>query len=234
MSPLTLLGTIAACLLIHLAAHKSSGQPFAVNLKLSRGIMALLMVVTALFVLWRHFDLWPKIFLIEQPGLSLTSQLVSAFCGLLLADLVWLGFGLRFGAKARHDLIVHHVLGLIMCGVAFHFEAGYILILVALVSEILPVTTGIAGLGEALGRPAIKRLSSWLGLLAILVIRLPLWSFFFARILILLRTSQTVESLNWIYPFGLAILIAVTVLEVFWIRAYLRSLSSRRASAGPI
>lgn len=228
MSLLTLLGSIAACLLLHLIVHKFSGRPFAVNLKLSRGIMALLMVVAALYVLWRHFDLWPKIFLVEQPGLSLTSYLVSAFFGHLLADLVWLGFGLRFGARPRLDLIVHHVLGVIMCAVAFHFEAGYILIMVSLVSEILPVVTGISGMGEALGRTAVKRLSAWLGLLAILVVRLPLWGFFFVRILILMRTGQTVASLNWIYSFGLAILLAVSLLEVFWIRSYLRSLFSHR------
>lgn len=220
--------TIAAATLFFLALHfavrKTAALRFDVDLKLSRGIAALLLVAIGFYALYRWFPLWRQIFLVQHEPGTVASYVVALIAGHFLADFLWLAYGVWLGNEPRRDLILHHLLGIAVCAVAFYAEAGYAAIAVGMTTEMLPVATGVDGLGQARGDLRWRRAAARLGLAVLWGWRIPCWIFLFAMTSWLLRTGNAIEPLRWVYPIALAVALAVTAFDLYWTPAYLRML----------
>lgn len=207
-------------LAIHLAFHVPTRFSFAVALKLSRGVAALLLVAAGAAALVSHFPHWPQLFL-TRPG---EDPLILGVCfvlGHLLADFLWLGYGgFVLGRKQRTDLVLHHLLGVAACAAALYLEMAYTLIAVVLLSEMLPVTSGLVGCAHARADSRLERRAFVLGLGVLLGWRLPLWAFLVAVASWNLWTGGYLSETRPIYVLALVALPLVALFDVYWSRAY--------------
>ncbi len=138
--------------------------------------------------------------------------------GHLLSDFIWMGYGLvARRIIPRTDLVFHHL----VCCAAFSYslwkEVGFALCLISLVSELMPVTTGISGWGQHIGRKDIMEVANRIRLKVLIWWRRPLW-FALAAL-----TARTILSREIPEGFGLAFGIAAVgfttliFLDKYWI-----------------
>ena len=209
---------------LHWSVARISGRSFRTALKLSRGIAATMLVLTGLFVAIEWWELRRVAFLAAQPD-PLDAWPVGIFAGHLAADLFWiLGGRLVLDSRVARDLVIHHLLGIAACGAAVFFAAGYALIGVILLSEVLPVTTGLAAWARTHERSELERnvLRSSLGL--ILLFRIPLWLAIGGAFVAVLATGRA-EPIHWaVSPVLLPGLALVAALDLYWVRSYRRIL----------
>lgn len=220
MTAAGILASTALFLSIHLAFHLPGRFSFPVALKLSRGVAALLLVTAGAAALVSHFRHWPQLFL-ARPGEDPMILAVCLVLGHLLADFLWLGYGgFVLKKKQRADLLLHHVLGVLACAAALYLEMAYTLIAVVLLSEMLPVTSGLVGCAHARADLRLERRAFVLGLGVLLGWRLPLWAFLVAVASWNLWTGDYLSETRPIYVLALVALPLVALFDLYWSRVY--------------
>ena len=222
---LATLATTGVFLAIHFAVARTSGQSFRRSLKLSRGIAASVLVTTGAVTLVHWWPLWNRAFIALHTDPAETWP-VAVFAGHLTADLVWiLGGRVFLDARAARDLVIHHLLGVAGCVAAVVFGAGYALIGVVLLSEVLPVLTGLGALARTW---RLENLEHWVlraSLAAIVGFRIPLWLFVGTTLVTSLVTGIAGPIHHAVAPVALPGLALVLTLDLYWIRSYRRLLA---------
>jgi len=213
-----------AFFLVHLAVARRSDRSFTRNLKLSRGIAAAILVATGAASLIHWWELWPQGFLAEHESWT-EAWPVEIFAGHLLADLFWLGAGRVLSkSRAARDLVLHHLLGLVACAAAWGYSAGYALVGVVLLTEILPVLTGVGAWARNRRSQPLEHGVLWASLGAVALFRMPLWTFLgliFGRSLL---AGEAPAILRTVAPAVLPARLFVLVLDLYWCRSYVRLL----------
>lgn len=213
-----------AFLLLHWAMARGNRRGFRANLKLSRGIAASVLVGTGIASLVRWWPLGSQGFVAVHPN-PWDAWPVVIFAGHLLADLLWIvGGRLAVDARVARDLVLHHLLGVAVCVAALWLQAGYAVIGVVLLSEILPVLTGVGALARAWALENLERwvLSTSRG--AILLVRLPLWLALAWTFTTALLAPGAPEILATVAPVFFPGVVLVVALDLYWIRTYRRLL----------
>lgn len=214
----------AAFYLLHLAVARRSGRRFTRNLKLSRGLAAGALVAAGAATLARWWELWPVGFLAEHASWS-EAWAVELFAGHLLADLLWLGAGRVLSeSRAARDLVLHHLLGLVACAAAWGFRAGYALVGVVLLTEILPVLTGIGAWARNRRSQALEHGALRASLGAVALFRIPLWVFLAAVFGELLVSGEAPAIHRAVAPILFPALLFVLVLDIYWCGTYVKLL----------
>lgn len=210
--------------LLHLGVARASDRSFTRKLKLSRGMAAAVLVATGIASLVHWWALWPQGFLAEH-GSWTEAWAVEVFVGHLLADLFWLGAGRVLSeSRAARDLVLHHLLGLVACAAAWGFSAGYALIGVVLLSEVLPVLTGIGAWARNRRKKPLEHGVLWASLLAVAFFRMPLWTFLGVTFAQRLLAGEASALLRTVSPIVFPALVFVLILDLYWCRSYLRLL----------
>ncbi len=214
----------AGFLALHWGVARRARQSFRRNLKLSRGLAAAVLVGTGIAALARWAPLWRQGFVVEHAGLGDTWPVV-VFTAHLVADLAWLGGGRVFlSARAARDLVIHHLLGVAGCLAALHFHAAYALVGAVLVSEVLPVLTGIGAWARMRDRPGLERGVLRASLAALVGFRLPLWLLLAGTLGAALATGDATAVQRTVAPAALPAFAFVVVLDLYWISTYVRLL----------
>lgn len=218
----TFLASTAAFLLLHALVERRSarrGIPFHRALRLSRGIVSVLLVGIGFSTLAVHFDMWPRAFLAgHEPG-SLPWHLVMIICGHLASDLVWLAWG-RWARESapRRDLVVHHLVGTIACGAALYWHIGYLLLAIAMTTELMPVATGLGAWGKVRDSVPIERFAVGFSIASLLLWRLPFWVYalwIFGGGSVGERVPDLPPAVP---PIALAVAASLVVMDVHWTR----------------
>lgn len=222
---------VAACatlffLWLHaIVARATPGQAFHDQFKLSRGFGSLCLTAIGFFALWHWWPQWTQAFLARHTRDSLAFYLVCFVSGHFIADFLLLGWAAwRRGSAPRRDLVAHHLLGLVVCGIVFYYQFGYALFAVALTTEMMPVTSGIAALAPMLRRPALERLATQLRLLVLLAWRLPFWSVMMGIVLSRMLQGEPDALIALGQRVTIAAMTVVAGLDLYWTRLCLRSL----------
>lgn len=227
---LALAGAVVVTTLAFLAIHwwvaRRSRHSFRRTLRLSRGLAAAVLVATGVASIVHWWDLAPQGFVAVHPDLA-DAWPVAIFLGHLLADLLWFAGGrLALGARTARDLVLHHLLGVAACGAALWLEAGYATLGVVLVTELLPVQTGLGALARAWKLQNVEHWVLRTSLATVLLVRIPLWlalgiSFTFSWL-----APGSPAILHTVAPCFLGGLALVLPLDLFWVRSYLRLLAT--------
>jgi len=213
---LPLLPALAFFLTVHaLALRLEPRYPRA--FKLSRGVAAAVLTAIGLAALISAGSHWDRAFLYRhEPGDWMRTGLLVVY-GHLLSDFAWMAWGrLRHGIHPRKDLLIHHALGVLAYGVALLLHVGYALALIAMITEILPVTTGLHAVGQLFHAPVLTGAMERARLHILTWVRLPLWILLLlldAGILVLGRGGELVAA-HAVAAGGLAGLVA---LDIYWI-----------------
>lgn len=220
-------------LLLHaVVARRSRGAEFHVQFKLSRGLASIALTAIGFYALWRWWPLWPQVFLDRHARDSVPYLLVCVVSGHFIADFLLLLWGAwRRRSTPRPDLIAHHVIGLGMCAVVFHYQFGYVLFAVALTAEIMPVTSGLAALALWRGQAALERLATQLRLAVLALWRLPLWSFILATVAWRMAQGETDSLMALGHRFTFVSVALVMLLDIYWTRLCVKSLAPARAGS---
>lgn len=221
----TVAATLFFMLLHQMVGRRFPDQPFHLTFKLSRGIASVVLTAIGFYSLLRWFPLWPRAFLRVDPPGSDIYYLICFVTGHFIADFLLLGFGLfRERSTPRKDLIAHHVLGLFGAWVVFHYGVGYVLFAVALSTEMMPVTSGMAALAGMRANPALERLATQLRLLVLCGWRLPMWIFITAIVLRDLQFSEPDALLLLARRVTLGCMAVLVALDSYWIVLCLHAL----------
>ncbi|KAA3606691.1 MAG: hypothetical protein DWQ01_16885 [Planctomycetota bacterium] len=220
---LPLLGFTAFFLILHAVAMRwESAWPRA--FKLSRGMAAFLLTVLGFAALMAGFEHWPQAFLYHHPEDDWMRLGLLVVMAHLLSDFLWMGVGTyRHGITQRRDLIVHHGVGIVAYAFALHLRVGYALSLVAMTTELMPVTTGLHALGKKMSWDGVVQLSDRARLYLLIGFRLPVWVILFVLVS---RVLFLGEPGDLALPFSVALAgtIGLICLDVYWIRKALNNL----------
>jgi hypothetical protein len=191
--------------------------------KLSRAIPAAIMTLMGLAAVFPGIQHWQVAFLYRHdPSASFPDLLMwhgmLVVMGHLLSDFLWMFYGRATRAIIpRRDLLIHHGVCLAAFSYALWKEVGFALCLIALVSELMPVTTGISGWGQHIGRKDVMEVANRIRLAVLIWWRRPLW------FLLAALTARTILAQDVQEGFGLAFAIAAVgfttliFLDKYWI-----------------
>ncbi len=218
---------------VHIGIHRWSRRAFHVDLKLSRGIAAFLLSCMGFWGLANWFDAWRYGFLVpNEPG-TLLLACVLIVNGHMLADFVWLAIGARyFNSKPRMDLIIHHVLVVVASISAYVLDVGFLVIVIGMSTELMPVTTGLGSLGRVLGKESLEVSSMRLRLFVLWIWRLPMWIVILSVLGREVLTGTTREALSGAYPIAIGACIGLIIMDAFWSARSLEGL--RRVARGNV
>lgn len=218
-------------LFLHAAvARLSPGQAFHVQLRLSRGVAAIILTGIGVYALARWWQDWPRAFLAHDARGSAAWQLICFVFGHFVADFLLLSWGLLWrGSAPRKDLLAHHTLGIFGCAIVFGFEVGHRLFAIALITELMPVSSGVAALAPLLRRPGLERVANQLRLVILCGMRLPLWAFLTAAVLWRIAQGEPDALIAFAQRVTLVCMAVVTCLDFYWVRLCLANLRSGRA-----
>jgi hypothetical protein len=166
---------------LHVVAQGAITRHYHRAFKISRGVAAGILTIIGFTALAFSLDHWRDAFLFAQDYRD-GGRDFWMWHGLLivlahmLSDFVWMAWGfLRERIVPRLDLVLHHAVGVGAFSYALWKEMGYAICLIAMASELMPVSTGIAGWSQ---HKADRRLHDWASTtrLRVLVwVRRPLW-----------------------------------------------------------
>lgn len=193
------------------------GVRFHVALKVSRGLASVLLVVLGFATLIGYWPRWRVLFLGAHPDGSIPYHLLLFIAGHFTADLLWLAWGkVARESRPRMDLILHHLVGLIVCGAALWLELGYLLVAIAMTTELMPVATGLGGWGKVLDSVGVERAAVALSLAALGLWRIPFWAFLVTMVASG-RVAGTLTDLPpSVGPIVLAAASALVLMDFYW------------------
>ncbi len=209
--------------LFFLALHAVIGwrtrQPFLTIFKLGRGIASLILSAIGFYAIGHWWELAPAGFMgkhwLDMPA----GVLVLFILGHFIADFILLAWGWwREGARPRPDLVIHHALGLFAIWVIVHYSIGHALFLVLFTTEMMPVTSGLAGWAALKNNLALERRAQQLRLAVLVLWRLPLWLVIGGLMITNLFFLTPDPLLAVGYRFSLAFLVITLSLDSFWIK----------------
>ena len=186
--------------------------------KLSRGAAAIILTALGVAALIGGFDHWREAYIYHHADGDWMRYGLLAVYGHLLADFVWMVVGARrFGIKPRKDLIIHHALGVLGFGAALWLHVGYAIALVTMVTEVLPLTTGINAWGKRIAMEGVVRAADRARLHVLAWLRLPLWV-----LLCGLSTWTLVRGdagdLQAAYTIAAVGLVGLIALDLYWMK----------------
>ncbi len=192
--------------------------------KLSRGVAAAILTCTGIAAAVVGIQHWDEAYLYRHyPSTSLGDLWM--WHGMLvvlshiLSDFVWMIYG-RISRQIvpRTDLVIHHLVCLFAFSYALWKDVGFAVCLIALVSELMPVTSGISGWGQHKNRPDIVEKANKARLLVLIWWRRPLWlvmAFLTGRAIVLGHVGDGLGIAFGIAAVGFTTLI---FLDKYWIR----------------
>ncbi|MDA1260995.1 MAG: hypothetical protein O3A20_10290 [Planctomycetota bacterium] len=219
---LPLIGYVGFFVLLHVLALARVEPVFPRAFKLSRAAAAVVLTALGIAALISAAPHWRTAFLYRHQDGDWMRQGLLVVYGHLLADFVWMYVGLRrFKIQPRKDLIIHHLLGVIAFGVALWLKVGYAVALITMITELLPVTTGLDAWSKRIAAPGLTAAASRARLHVLAWLRLPLWLLLFAMMIhVLLRGDPgDLAPVFGLAAGGLACLVA---LDAYWIRKCLQ------------
>lgn len=194
------------------------------SFKMSRGIAAAILTGIGLAAAVVGIQHWDQAYLYHHDPSSSLGDLwmwhgmlvVSAH---LISDFVWMLYGrISRGIIPRADLVIHHGVCLLAFSYALWKDVGFAVCLIALVSELMPVTSGVGGWGQHTNRPDLIEKSNVARLRVLIWWRRPLWfimAFLTGRAILIGKVEEGLEIAFGIAAVGFTTLI---FLDKYWIK----------------
>lgn len=218
---LPVLGFTAFFVFLHVLTLSRFEPVYPRAFKLSRAGAAAILTALGTGALIGGFEHWSEAFLYRQSKDDWMRTGLLVVYGHLLADFIWMWVGARYhGIKPRKDLMIHHGLGVIGFGAALVLEIGYAFGLLTMITELLPLTTGVNAWGKRVAMPRIVTAADRARLYVLAFLRIPLWSALFVLVAIALFAdggSAVADGLQPAYWFAAIGLMGLLSLDVFWI-----------------
>jgi hypothetical protein len=221
-----ILGFTALFIFLHMLAMLRVEPGYARAFKLSRGGAALILTLLGISALVGGFAHWREAFLYRHPeGDWMRTGLLLVY-GHLLADFIWMAVGkYRYGIKPRKDLIIHHGLGMIGFGAALILNIGYAFALLTMITELLPLSTGVNAWGKRIAVTRVVEVADRARLHVLAWLRLPLW--ISLLVLVVLTLIQgTEEGMLVAYIVAGTGLVGLISLDVYWMGKCLHNTGS--------
>lgn len=194
------------------------------SFQLSRGLAAAVLTAIGLTAAVVGIGHWNEAYLYHHYPQKIAGdwwmwQGVLVVMGHILSDFAWMGYGrMSRGIIPRTDLVIHHLVVLGTFGYALWKDVGFAVCLIALVSELMPVTSGISGWGQHKERPQLVERANKARLWVLIYWRRPLWfimAFLTGRAILLGNVADGLGIAFGIAAVGFTTLI---FLDKYWIK----------------
>ncbi len=187
-----IIGFTAIFVLLHVLAILRVEPAYTRAFKLSRGGAAFILTLLGISALIGGFGHWREAFLYRHAEGDWMRIGLLAVYGHLIADFIWMAVGkYKYGIQPRIDLILHHGLGLVGFGAALVLGIGYAFGLLTMITEMMPLTTGINAWGKRIAVERVVDAADRARLHVLAWLRLPLWSSLFVLVVMsLIRGAE--------------------------------------------
>jgi hypothetical protein len=215
-------------LTVHILVYRSV-KVYPRAFQISRGVAAVVLTGVGVIALLYAKGAWNTAFLyahsIEDPLLFLMTIVMGHF----LSDFLWMAWGKQaLAISPRPDLLIHHGIGMISYGIAFCLLFGGALALIVMMSELMPVVSGLTGWAKFKGNRSLEILCAKWRIRLLVWWRGPLW---LVLIALLIRTKMIggfPEPYSILFWLILPLFFFLLGLDEFWIR---RCLEAERRQA---
>lgn len=215
---LPLVGFTGFFIVLHVLTLRRVEPVYPRAFKLSRAAAAVVLTALGLAALIDGFPHWREAYIYHHADGDWMRFALLAVYGHLLADFVWMVVGARVhGVKPRKDLIIHHGLGVLGFGAALWLRVGYAIALVTMVTELLPLTTGINAWGKRIAVEGIAKAADRARLHVLAWLRLPLWVGLWALSVWALARGDA-GDLAPAYAIAASGLVGLIGLDLYWIK----------------
>jgi len=161
---------------LHVWTLRSVEPVYPRAFKLSRAAAAVVLTALGLAALVDGFPHWREAYIYHHEGGDWMRYGLLVVYGHLIADFIWMYVGARrHGIQPRKDLMIHHGLGIVGFGAALYLEIGYAIALVTMVTELLPLTTGLNAWGKRVAADGLVKAADRARLHVLAWLRMPLW-----------------------------------------------------------
>ena len=189
--------------------------------QLSRGVAAGLLTFLGCLAFADSLPRWQEAFLWREEGQTWLRPALLVVCGHLWADLIWMAWSRRrHGVALRPDLLIHHFLGLTAYGLALFLGLGHAIAMVAMMTEIMPVTTGLHAWARNCGKEKLQLRLARARLRLLAWFRMPFWASLL--LLLLFAPEGGIHSedplLRVVGVLGLVCLLSLLGLDRYWVR----------------
>ncbi len=212
-----------AFFVVHVLVYRSVSV-YSRAFQISRGIAAVVLTGIGLFTLIHARGTWNTAFLYPHSAEDPLLFLMPIVMGHFLADFLWMAWGKKvLGISPRPDLLIHHGVGIISYGIAFYLLFGWALCLIVMMSELMPVISGLTGWAKARGKRSLEILCAKWRIRLLIWWRGPLW---FALISLLIRSrimGEFPETYHFLFWLILPLFFFLLGLDEFWIRKCLEA-----------
>ncbi len=218
---LILAGATVGFLALHVIFFPRVEASWSRAFQLSRGLAAGLLTVLGSLAFVDSFSRWREAFLWRHGEEDWLRSALLVVCGHLLADLFWMVWSRYFhGMQLRPDLLLHHLLGLAAYGVSIFLEVGHALAMVAMMTEMMPVTTGLHAWARRRGNDLLKSRLERARLRLLAWFRMPFWGSCFLLLLFAPNAGLRAEDPLLRVAAGVALvcLLVLLALDAHWVR----------------
>jgi len=214
---LPLLGFTAFFVGLHALALVRLEPVYPRAFKLSRGAAALILTTLGTAALIGGHEHWREAYLYHQAADDWMRLGLLVVYGHLMADFIWMAVGrFGYGIRPRRDLIIHHSLGAVGFGAALVLQIGYAFALLTMITELLPLTTGINAWGKRIAIPAVVDVADRARLHVLAWLRLPLWIGLLALVILAILGGPE-DGMRPAYLVAGAGLVGLIGLDIYWI-----------------
>ena len=213
---------------MHVYAVRKVDSDFHRAFKLSRGVAAILLTGVGVWALAVSFNQtgsdggpggWHAGFLFHHATNDVLRFGMYFVLGHFTSDFLWMLWGRHsYGYEMRADLVIHHGIGLLTYGIALYLNVAYAICLITMVSELMPVTTGLSAWEQHEHNPRLVGFARKARLLVLVWWRGPLWGFLGAALIRAIWMGDVPNGLLPIFILALVCMIALLGLDEFWIR----------------
>ena len=222
----TLIGFTALFVALHVVAVLKVEPVYSRAFKLSRAGAALILTLLGFAAFIDGFGHWREAFLYRHPDNDWMRIGLLLVYGHLIADFIWMAIGkYKYNITPRIDLIIHHGLGVIGFGAALMLGIGYAFGLLTMITELMPLSTGLGAWGKFIDSAKVIEASAKARLYVLAWLRLPLWISLLALVVsMLVKGSDAVMFIAYMVS-GTALL-GLIWLDIFWMSKCLKPIDA--------
>jgi len=210
-------------LLLHVIAQWAVTRNYHRSFKISRGVAASILTLIGFAALFASLGHWREAFLYPQDPAAGGVDLwmwhgMLIVLGHLLSDFLWMGWGAASaGIRPRFDLVLHHVVAAGAFAYSLSIDIGFSLCLIAMASELMPVSTGIAGWSQ---HKQDEKLHDWAARTRLMVLvweRRPLWFALAALTARPILMGEVPDGFGVAYAVAAVGFTTLIILDKYWI-----------------
>lgn len=206
------------CVALHAIVAQTTSLGFAEAFRIARSGAAAALTGLGFYALIHWSPYVTTSYVLEAPD-SFATALMGIPLGHFAADFLLMAYGwVTERSKPRKDLVVHHLAALGAAALTLRWSIAVPYYLILLTTEMMPVTTGLSGIGSWLQRRDVILAADRARLGVLIGWRVPFWACVLTGAVLGLWREAAHPDAPWVYLWAAIFTMVTLSLDAYWIR----------------